>query len=26
MLATEDGNADESQFLQFVVTEGIVSP
>mgnify|MGYP002755575588 CR=1 FL=1 len=26
MLATEDGIADESQFLQFVVTDGIVSP
>lgn len=25
MLATEDGIADESQFLQFVVTDGIVS-
>ena len=26
MLATEDGIADESQFLQFVVTDGIVLP
>lgn len=26
MLATDDGVADESQFLQFVVTDGIVSP
>lgn len=26
MLATQDGNADESAFLQLVVTDGIVSP